>query len=87
MIQSTATLTLRSFLSPSSDLTKEDNAHLRPLGDLRILGKQWALWASKQVLRDIDQPTLGSTQICQVLALYWFAVGDSQRSMMFAGWY
>ena len=58
-------------------------AVLGPLGDLRVLGRQWALQAARTVLQDVDQPTFASVQVCEMLSLYWFSVGDFQRNSMF----
>ncbi|KAJ9608820.1 hypothetical protein H2200_006591 [Cladophialophora chaetospira] len=37
------------------------------------------------VLQDIDQPTFESVQTCEMLTLYWFSSGESQRNTMFSG--
>jgi hypothetical protein len=58
---------------------------LDPLGDLHSLGLKWATCAGREVLQDMDQPCLASIQTCQVLALFWFSVGQSQRNTMFSG--
>ena len=58
---------------------------LRPLGDLRTLGRRWALEAGHRVLQCVDQPDFESVQICEMLTLYWFSSGDSQRNTMFSG--
>ena len=62
-------------------------ASLRPLGDLKDLGRRWAICAGREVLRDIDQPSFESVQTCEVLALYWFSAGETLRNTMFSGKY
>ena len=46
---------------------------------------QWATHAGKEVLQDIDQPSFESVQTCEMLTLYWFSAGESQRNTMFSG--
>lgn len=58
---------------------------LQPLGDVRALGRKWAILAGKEVLQDIDQPVLESVQTCEMLTLYWFSAGESQRNRTFSG--
>ena len=58
-----------------------------PLGDLRLLGRHWATQAGKEVLQNIDQPSFESVQTCEMLTLYWFSAGESQRNTMFSGMY
>lgn len=74
-----------SFLPPDSPLIKQNTSLLQPLGSLRALGRTWAIHAGKQVLQDIDQPTFESVQTCEMLTLYWFSAGESQRNTMFSG--
>ena len=76
---------IRSFLHSTSAISKQDVNLLQPLGDLRALGRQWAIRAGKEVLQDIDQPSFESVQTCQILSLYWFSAGESQRNTMFSG--
>ena len=79
-------LILCSFLPPTAILTRQNINLLQPLGgDLKALGRQWAVRAGKEVLQDIDQPLFESVQTCEMLALYWFSSGDSQRNTMFSG--
>ena len=74
-----------SFLPQTSAITRQNANLLQPLGDLRALGRQWAIQAGKEVLQDIDQPSFESVQTCEMLALYWFSAGETQRNTMFSG--
>lgn len=74
-----------SFLHPTSTITRRNTYLLQPLGDLRALGRQWAIRAGKDVLQGIDQPSFESVQTCEILTLYWFSAGESQRNTMFSG--
>lgn len=74
-----------SFLPPTSSLVGQNASILLPLGDIRALGRQWAIRAGKEVLQNIDQPTFESVQTCEMLTLYWFSAGESQRNTMFSG--
>lgn len=58
---------------------------LRPLGNLQASAKSWAIEAGKEVLQTIDKPTFHAIRTCQILAMYWFGVGDSERNTMFSG--
>lgn len=80
-----STLIISSFLTPSSKVLQENLDLIRPLGDMRSLGRQWAIHAGKQVLQDIDQPTFESVGTTQMLAIYWFHAGEWQRNTMFSG--
>ncbi|KIY01449.1 uncharacterized protein Z520_03001 [Fonsecaea multimorphosa CBS 102226] len=80
-VYATATI----FLPFDSPLAQQNAALLQPLGDLTALGRQWAIRAGKEVLQDIDQPTFESVQTCEMLTLYWFSAGESQRNTMFSG--
>ena len=79
------TLTVRRFLPFESPLIGRNATLLQPLGDLRALGRRWAVRAGKEVLQNIDQPTFESVQTCEMLTLYWFSAGESQRNTMFSG--
>lgn len=74
-----------SFLCAPSSLAEQNRGILRPLGDIKALGRNWAIRAGKSVLQDIDQPTFEKIQTCEVLTLYWFSAGESQRNTMFSG--
>ncbi|OQV04572.1 Fungal specific transcription factor domain-containing protein [Cladophialophora immunda] len=80
-VYATATI----FLPFDSPLARQNASLLQSLGDLRALGRQWAIRAGKEVLQDIDQPTFESVQTCEMLTLYWFSAGESQRNTMFSG--
>lgn len=74
------------FLGPSSTLVQQNGSILEGLGDdPKSLGRQWALQAGDQILPKVDRPTLEAVQVCQVLGLFWFAVGEVQRHSMFTG--
>lgn len=79
------TFTLIRFLIPSSERLKHNGEHLSHLGDLQCRGRSWALHAGKKVLQSVDEPDFASIQTCEVLSLYWFSQGDSQRNTMFCG--
>ena len=66
-------------------MAEKYTALLRPLGDLKNLGRRWAIRAGREVLQDIDQPSFESVQTCEVLALYWFSAGETLRNTMFSG--
>ena len=74
-----------SFLPPASAIARRNTNLLQPLGDLKSLGRQWAIRAGKQVLQNIDQPSFESVQTCEMLTLYWFSAGESHRNTMFSG--
>ena len=78
-------LIVHSFLPVDSSFTRRHTSLLAPLGDLRALGRQWAIRAGREVLQNIDQPTFESVQTCEMLTLYWFSAGESQRNTMFSG--
>ncbi|KEF52228.1 uncharacterized protein A1O9_11855 [Exophiala aquamarina CBS 119918] len=78
-------LALGSFLCNPSALAEQNRDILRPLGDIKALGRKWAIRAGKEVLQDIDQPTFEKVQTCEILTLYWFSAGESQRNTMFSG--
>lgn len=74
------------FLHPSSVLIQQNGSILGELGeDYKFLARQWALQAGSLILPKVDQPTLEIVQVCQVLGLFWFAVGEAQRHSMFTG--
>lgn len=74
------------FLNPSSVLIQQNGSILGELGeDYKFLARQWALQAGGLILPKVDQPTLEIVQVCQVLGLFWFAVGQVQRHSMFTG--
>ncbi|KUJ09191.1 uncharacterized protein LY89DRAFT_763921 [Mollisia scopiformis] len=52
------------FLHPTSSIAIRNSKLLQPLGDIRSLGRQWAIQAGKEVLQDIDQSTFESAQTC-----------------------
>lgn len=79
----TSRLIIISFLPETSPIYRQNARLLRPLGDLKQLGRRWALCAGRNILQDIDQPTFTGVQVCEMLALYWFSEGDSQRHAMF----
>jgi hypothetical protein len=86
ILQALSTLmTSASFLPAGSHLMKSNAGILQPLGDLRAAGRRWAIRAGHEVLRDIDQPTFEKVQTCEMLTLYWFSAGESQRNTMFSG--
>lgn len=59
---------------------------MKELGDdPKSLGRQWALESGDQILPKVDQPSLEVIQVCQVLGLFWFAVGEVQRHSMLTG--
>lgn len=77
---------MRRFLHPSSVLVQQNGSILKDLGgDYKSLARQWALQAGDHILPRVDQPTLEVVQVCQVLGLFWFAVGEVQRHSMFTG--
>lgn len=74
------------FLHPSSVLVQQNASILGGLGDdPKSLGRQWAVRAGGQILPKVDVPTLEAAQVCQVLGLFWFAIGEAQRHSMFTG--
>lgn len=74
------------FLHPSSVLIQQNGTILEELGEnYRFLARQWALQAGGLILQKVDQPTLEIVQVCQVLGLFWFAVGEVQRHSMLTG--
>lgn len=74
------------FLHPSSVLIQQNRSILGELDeDYKTLSRQWALQAGGLVLPKVDQPTLEIVQVCQVLGLFWFAIGEVQRHSMFTG--
>lgn len=40
----------------------------------------WAESASQRVLMGADKPSLENIQTCQVLAIFWFSRGETQRT-------
>ena len=54
---------------------------------MRDRGREWAEWASELVLVSSDTPTLAHVCSCDVLSLYWFALGETERSMFHASRY
>ncbi|KAH6884444.1 hypothetical protein B0T10DRAFT_579059 [Thelonectria olida] len=50
--------------------------------DWRTIGGYWAEQASQRALMNADKPTLELVQACQILALYWFAKGETIRTNM-----
>ncbi|KAH8704019.1 hypothetical protein BGW36DRAFT_423547 [Talaromyces proteolyticus] len=57
------------------------------IGELESVGKrgrEWAQWASELVLAHSDTPTLAQVCSCDVLSLYWFALGETERSILHA---
>lgn len=74
------------FMHPFSVLFQQNRSILGELDeDHKSLSRQWALQAGGLILPKIDQPTLEIVQVCQVLGLFWFAVGEVQRHSMFTG--
>lgn len=74
------------FLHTSSALIQQNGSILGELGENhKFLARQWALQAGGLILPKVDQPTLEIVQVCQVLGLFWFAVGEVQRHSMFTG--
>ena len=49
------------------------------------MGRAWAESASQLVLMHADRPSISNIQACEVLSLYWFAVGQLDRSTMHCG--
>lgn len=53
--------------------------------DVKALGKKWALDSGSEVHKAVDRPGLPTVQTCQLLAFYWFSMGDRLRDAMFGG--
>ncbi|KAG9240843.1 hypothetical protein BJ878DRAFT_523870 [Calycina marina] len=79
-IYATATVFIKS-----QSTTGSNAKFIEPLGNICARGQEWASQSGIEVLKNIDQPCLASVQACEVLALYWFAVGQSQRNTMMSG--
>jgi hypothetical protein len=45
-------------------------------------GEEWASAASQKALMHCDQPRYEVVQACQTLAMYWFAIGQTDRTNM-----
>ncbi|KIV92638.1 hypothetical protein PV10_03911 [Exophiala mesophila] len=57
------------------------------LGDSESIcqqGKAWADQASQAVLIRADKPSIAKIRACEILAIYWFAVGELDRSAIHA---
>ena len=76
---------IQSFVPHESRAFKQNERLLLSLGDPKILGRQFATAAGKDVLQRIDQPTFTSVRTCEMLAIYWFSQGDFERYAMFLG--
>ena len=46
------------------------------------MGRDWAESGSQLVLMHADKPSVANIQACEVLSLYWFAVGQVDRNAM-----
>lgn len=60
------------------------------LGDSESIcqqGKAWADQASQAVLIRADKPSIAKIRACEILAIYWFAVGELDRSAIHASEY
>ena len=68
-----------SFLAVSKG-QNQDTSH-PPEGSQRP-GEDWANAASQKALMHCDQPRYEVIQACQTLAMYWFAVGQTNRTNM-----
>lgn len=50
--------------------------------DWTVIGRNWSEQASQKALMYADKPSLELIQVCQILALYWFAKGKITRTDM-----
>jgi hypothetical protein len=50
--------------------------------DLGEQGREWATAGTQRVLMQCDMPSVATIQACQNIALYWFAVGEIERTDM-----
>lgn len=66
-------------------VTESNNEVCHTPACLRILGRQWALWAGAQVLEKMAHPTSDLIQSCSLLFLYWHSVDDPDRHSLFMG--
>ena len=62
---------------------KQNERLLLSLGDPKILGRQFATAAGRDVLQHVDRPTFTSVRTCEMLAMYWFSQGNFERYAMF----
>lgn len=53
------------LLGPNSSLYRQHARLLRPLGDLDVLSQQWAVTASREALKEIDQPKISTIRTCR----------------------
>jgi hypothetical protein len=53
--------------------------------DWQVVGMLWGEQASQMALMTADKPSRDLVQTCQVLALFWFAKGESSRTNMHTG--
>lgn len=75
-------LTIASFITPKSSILRRNQNLLRPLGDVRKIGQEWATRAGDEALRAIDRPTLSTVRTCKLLQLFWFSRGESSRNVI-----
>ena len=67
------------FRSPPSDSCSKENG-LAAFGALHELGRTWAESGSQLILMSADSPSIANIQTCEVLCLYWFALGLMDRT-------
>lgn len=71
---------LRSlFRPPPSDSRAKENG-LAMFGSIHEFGDAWAEAGSQLALMRADTPSISNIQACEVLCLYWFAVGQLDRA-------
>ena len=63
--------------SPSTSVAKKNG--LAPFAVLNERGREWAEAGSRLVLANVDKPSLHTVRACEILGLYWFAVGEMDR--------
>ncbi|KAF2101141.1 hypothetical protein NA57DRAFT_74727 [Rhizodiscina lignyota] len=57
---------------------------LEAFATLGTKGRSWAEAGSKLVLTNCDKPCLATIRACEILGLYWFAVGELDRSTIYS---
>ena len=77
-------LTVFRFLRPGSGSPFAKKNALGSFVGVREQGCRWAESASQAVLIRVDKPSISKIRACEVLAVYWFAVGELGRAAIHA---
>ena len=72
----------RFFRAPTPGSCAKEN-DLAGFASIHELGRAWAEAGSQILLTKADVPSVSNIQACEVLCMYWFAIGDLDRCTMY----